>query len=174
MPILNSILIFFIIVGSIITIISFFIPNNQKVAQTNINDSEKLLSLDESLNKTVDDADNALENLNDMSKHIFNEFNDKYQEFLFLYQMLDDKKNEVATLYNRRVTYDDDGQEAKVPQTASEFASSNQNSNLKHVLPRYNEIITLTDKGMSVAEIAKNLGMGQGEVNFILQLGKKR
>ncbi len=41
------------------------------------------------IKKAAEDADNAMEQLDALSKSVFAEFDEKYQELLFLYQMIE-------------------------------------------------------------------------------------
>ncbi|MCL2415176.1 MAG: hypothetical protein FWD01_00010 [Defluviitaleaceae bacterium] len=45
----------------------------------------------------VTEADEAINELNDVSRSVFREFDNKYQELLFLYNLVEEKKQELAT-----------------------------------------------------------------------------
>lgn len=101
------------------------------------------------------EADNAMDEFNNLSKDVFTEFDEKYKELLFLYEMLDSKKNDSTKEVKEAV------------KKAEEKISIMVNPKLK-------EILELKNKGMSISNIAKTLNMGQGEVQLILNLSRNR
>lgn len=121
----------------------------------------KLNEFDSSLNN----ADVALNELNDMSQAVFKQFDEKYQELLFLYNLVDEKKLELEGLSTA-------GASAVRPAAKKiDIAVSDETRpGFKH--KRYAEILKMKNSGMKVSEIAKALDMGKGEVSLILELGK--
>lgn len=101
------------------------------------------------------DADKAIDELNNLSKDVFTEFDEKYKELLFLYEMLDSKKNDSK----------------KEVQEAVKKAETKMSVMIN---PKLKEIMELKNKGMSVSQIARALNMGQGEVQLIINLGRNR
>ena len=51
--------------------------------------NEKLSAFDNS----ISEADSAINELNNMSQNVFKEIDDKYKELLFLYKLIDEKRN---------------------------------------------------------------------------------
>ena len=134
------------------------------------------------MDKSIEEADEAVENLNKLSQSVFDELEKKYQEILFLYSLMDEKKKDITEIYSKPMpvapqTTKSKEAVAEAPQNkesapqedskpAMPLASAIKNPNLK-------QILKLRDEGMDVAEIAKTLDIGQGEVQLILGLGKR-
>jgi len=115
---------------------------------------------------SVEEADEAINELNDVSKSVFKEFDGKYQELLFLYNLIEEKKQELegqpaltmpAAAPRRQVDYviDDSTKKSTLPMTSPKFAN----------------VLELKNKGLSIDEIAQQLNIGKGEVSLILNLG---
>ncbi|MDR1639114.1 MAG: hypothetical protein LBT59_05400 [Clostridiales bacterium] len=134
-----------IIVGSILVIAAL-----ASMAHDRKNGAERRRAEQEAihtLNTAVGEADDAVAEMDKMAKSIFKEMEDKHQELLFLFSLIEGKKGEVAEKHRAQ-------------------------SSLKN--PKLGKIQDLYDKGLSVEEIARALAIGQGEVNLILNLGKGR
>lgn len=112
------------------------------------------------LEVTINDADNAIEELSKMSKNIFDEINSKYQELLYLYSLIDEKHKEINFYYEKT--------DVNVLSNKDFISVLNSNN------PKHKQIRDLNIMGMSVSEIAKHLNLGQGEVKLVLELGKGR
>ena len=109
------------------------------------------------INASVSEADQVMEEINKTAKTIFEELEDKHQELLFLYNMIEERKNdEIGPVSD--IVYSD--------------ARHKRSDNYKN--PKLGKIKTLYDQGMTEEEIAKTLGIGQGEVKLILSIGKGR
>lgn len=111
----------------------------------------------------VKDADDAVEQLNSLTEDMLNEFDEKYQELIFLYQLIDDMKNLESKDYNSDF-YENDNNMKK----------SNKKYNNTINNPKLKEIIKLHEEGKSISEISKSLNIGQGEVKLIMELNKVR
>ena len=139
--------------GLALVIASFFFQSGKKK-----NDAGNYIQIAENLktlNASVEEADNAAEELHKLTGSVMQELDNKYQELLFLYNLIDEKKKELY------VHYRDTGAKPEPKQKKS----------LKH--PKHQEINKMKNDGMAVSDIAKKLGMGQGEVNLILELGNR-
>ncbi|MDR1913030.1 MAG: hypothetical protein LBQ68_00905 [Clostridiales bacterium] len=104
------------------------------------------------INASMTEADQAIDELNKLARNIFDEIEEKHQELLFLYSMLESHKK------------DDTVSEHKESPPKKETYKN----------PKLGKIRSLFDQGMSEDEIAKTLGIGQGEVKLILSLGRER
>jgi len=138
-------------------------------------------SAEETLDKlasTVTDADNAIEELNKLSLNIFDEMSGKYKDLLYLYSLVDQKHQEIKALGANSIA--PTGQSAPPPLQYGPYTDSldkesfmdmfhASGSNQKHV-----EIRALGKQGLTVAQIAKKLNLGQGEVSLVLDLDKSR
>ena len=164
------------LIGIAFIAFSWFMPKKEdKSYSTDYLEIENTIR---AVDQSVKEADSAIENLNRLSTSVFEEFEQKYQEILFLYSLMDEKKKEIADIYAK-----------PLPSTSSESDSGVETPSEEPVLvleqerltpvaplrhPNYDEIMKLSDEGMPVAEIAKELDMGQGEVKLIIELGKGR
>ena len=99
------------------------------------------------ITSSVNEADEAYNSLSRMSQDVLQEFESKYQELLFLYRLVDEKQQDA---------------EVKPVSKAPDKASIN---------PRFDKILQMYRDGMGVDDIAKELGMGKGEVGLIINLG---
>ena len=110
------------------------------------------------IESAVRQIDQSMEELNDITKVLFDELNEKHQELLFLYALIDGKKTETAAQYTSKID--------KIPhkkQKSSPKARLIEN-------PRWRQIQALLAEGLPVSEIAKKLEMGQGEVKLMIEL----
>ena len=123
------------------------------------------------IDTSVKEANQASDKLTKLSKDALEEFDQKYQEILFLYSLMDEKKKDIAEIYNKPIVQD---VQAEVPKPSAPQDTSSPKqvpSLIKN--PNLPQILKLRDDGADVAEIAKTLGMGQGEVQLILGLEKR-
>jgi uncharacterized protein YneR len=114
----------------------------------------------DALNNYVSEADEAITELNDMSKNIFREFDSKYQELLFLYNLIEQKQKNIDKVpfgaeYTQRLD-----SEAAVP----------NDKRRADINPKFANVLELHSGGNSIEEIAKQLNMGKGEISLILNL----
>ena len=111
----------------------------------------------------VKDADNAVEQLNLLTEDMLNEFDEKYQELIFLYQLIDDMKNLESKDYN-----------SDFYENFNDMKKDNKKYNNTINNPKLKEIIKLREEGKNISEISKSLNIGQGEVKLIMELNKVR
>ena len=80
---------------------------------------------------------------------------------LFLYNLIDEKKKETYA------DYKDAGQKSG--------AGPKRDTTRKRAVvhPKHQEIVSLVSQGVALPDVAKKLGMGQGEVSLILELGSR-
>ncbi|MBE6011923.1 MAG: hypothetical protein E7234_05145 [Lachnospiraceae bacterium] len=129
--------------------------------------SEKEKSTDtESLSRYMEEADEAAEDLHKLSQGVIEEINGKYQELIYLYNLIEEKEKKLTIPEFDAYAGDD---YKKIPTKSKE--ASPPKTYFTHN-PRYEEIYSLKKSGLSTGDIAKKLNMGQGEVALILELGK--
>jgi hypothetical protein len=119
------------------------------------------------LNASIGEADETMAEMQKMSKSLLKEIEDKHEELLFLFSLIEEKKidsEEDASEPAPSII------EEEAPPTPPE--TPNRKSSYKN--PKLGKIRDLYDKGLSEEEIARALGIGQGEVKLILNLGKGR
>ena len=96
------ILILMLFVGAFFVIYGSFTEKETTDSQDE-NEAEELLSLAQKLDtleSSVYEADEAVHMLGDMSKNVFKEFDSKYQELLFLYNLVDEKQKKLTLTGN--------------------------------------------------------------------------
>lgn len=125
----------------------------------------------------VVEADEALSDLNDMSKSVFKEFDSKYQELLFLYNLIDEKQKKVGGQVQAQAA-----SAPQIPATQAHTLEKYAESKLDIVIddskkmalnPKFANVLEMHRNGKTVEEIAKQLDIGKGEISLILTLGKK-
>ncbi len=157
----DIILVLLIIIGIILVIFAYA----SKKKDSGDNDYFEANASVQLVKQAIEDADNAIEQLNKMSSNVFEEFEEKYQELLFLYQMIDDMKEKRA-----KIDFNTESQEnISLNRNQGYYESLNSFKN-----PNLEKIRNMQARGLSIAEISKALNMGQGEVKLILELGKAR
>jgi len=109
------------------------------------------------INASMSEADQAMDEINKTAKTIFDELEEKHQELLFLYNMIEERKNEEIG-----------------PASDIIFSEPRPKRADNYKNPKLGKIRALYDQGMTEEEIAKTLGIGQGEVKLILSIGKGR
>lgn len=159
MGIFQIILIIVVFIGMGLILFSFFsYESNQPNATSYIEVDNTIKALDAS----ISEADSAAEELDKMAKSVFEEFDGKYQELLFLYTLIEEKKQETSQGYRKK----------PIEPTSKTDILVDEGFRIQN--PKYNQINEMQQQGQTVAEIAKHLNMGQGEVKLILELGKAR
>jgi hypothetical protein len=146
--------------------------------------------------KTIAELDAALdaslEEINKMGALITKEIDEKYQEILFMYNLISDKQKENWTpsdskpLDNNAVSdmiaQHIEMHSAKLRLIKDEaIAVSNISNNVPVFVhkrptfsnPRHGQIWDMHEQGANVPDIARELGMGQGEVKLILELASR-
>ncbi len=157
----NIILILLMCVG--IGLIIFSALNKKGLKKGN-NDYFEANASVQLVKQAILDADNAIEQLNKISSNVFEEFEEKYQELLFLYQMIDDMKEKREKVDFRANSANESGFAGNVGHRQKTYF---KNPNLEKIKSMY-------EQGLSISEISKALNMGQGEIKLILELGKAR
>lgn len=158
------VLFFTILIGIFLVIYSIIYTkkrNNQSNFEGNYNNGD-ISKIDSIVKTSLEKLDEEITSFEKYSKSAFEELEQKYNELLFLYNLIDDKKLETASSFNKK----------DIPVPVDDNIPSN-NSNLMNN-PKNRDIIQLSKAGLSINEIAKRLGMGQGEVKIVLDLGKAR
>lgn len=152
-----------VLVGIALVIFSLILPKTEPPKESKqlpaIN-AEKTVEL--SIIQAEKSIEKSIEEFDKMSREVFEQLDQKYQELLFLYSLIDEKKSEIANLYSETSKI----QQLPVlkPEKQEVIVSS----------PKHQEVKKLVQKGHDISEIAKMLGIGQGEVKLILDLGKTR
>ena len=113
----------------------------------------------------------CISELNKMGSLIKSDIDAKYKEILFLYNLMEDKHKQIEALVLKNdalAGFDNVIKEtlpAAPPQGESDFPRA--------LLPNHKIIIQMSERGQSVADIARELGIGQGEVKLILSIASR-
>jgi len=90
------------VVGIVLIVYSILIYNKaDKSGSTGYFETANTLKF---LESSIDEIDKTMDELNETSKHIFEEMEGKYKELLLLYSLIDEKKKELADLYSIKPT----------------------------------------------------------------------
>ena len=138
--------------------------------------------------------DICISELNKMGSLIKSELDAKYKEILFLYELIEDRhkqieglvtKNEiranfedvaeesedVAPFYEEVYGIEEFGEPVYEPEAPAQIESQDDYS--RSYIPDHKVILEMSDRGMQISDIAKELGIGQGEVKLILKIARK-
>ena len=136
----------------------------------------------------------CISELNKLGNLIKSDLDAKYKEILFLYDLIEDKHKQIdALVKNMRKSFDDVVEEAEVkevmpayeelynfeefvPQRIPEPYNEPAQIEPEHprsFVPDHKAILQMSEQGLAVADIAKELGIGQGEVKLILNIANK-
>jgi len=158
----DIILVLLVIIGVILVIFACVSRNKNDNGDNDYFEANASVQL---VKQAIADADNAIEQLNKISSDVFDEFEEKYQELLFLYQMIDAMKEK-----REKFDFNTDSQKG----TGFEKTQDSHGSFISFKNPNFEKIRNMQKQGLSISEISKALNMGQGEIKLILELGKAR
>lgn len=106
----------------------------------------------------IEEADTVINEMDDFSKAIFKELNNKYDEVVNLYSLTEDK--------NLKSNLDLDEDMILEEHTIKRVGKSKKQND------KAEQILNFHLKGMSESEIAKKMDIGRGEVKFCLNSQK--
>jgi len=142
--------------------------------------------VDNYVEDTIEKTEAALDKLmnekisaiNDFSKDVLTEIKRNHEEVIFLYNMLTDKekvvKNTVKDVEAVKVSIAKINEEPKIEIIKPEKKSPMKASNIKELTNNNDMILALYEQGNSNIQIAKELGLGIGEVRLVIDLFKTR
>jgi len=122
-------------------------------------------------NNVSDDADDAISEFGDMSKSVFKEFDNKYQELLFLYSLIDEKQKNITQAEPPNTAARFKGQASVLEEYAKRVDIAVDDSKKMNINPKFASILKMYKEGQTVEEIARKMDMGKGEVELIITLG---
>ncbi len=155
-------------------------------------DREKLeLRLDEafnSINIALETFDVQTTDFNKTVELIFREIEEKYQELFLLYGLIEEQKNSVGEMSKERIALLKSADGSKVsadasseienklieakPEAKAEAPKPTLHKDFLFKNKNAEQIFKLSDEGMGVADIAKKLSIGAGEVQLLLNIRK--
>jgi len=157
MDFIQILLIMGVVTGSVLVLVSCFGKKNEEPVNNADFNIQKLDAPAElTLGKKLEAVDNSISEADNVMK----EMDQKYNELLYLYNLIDEKQKNISTITPPLVPVVP--ARAVIHETAPVLK--------KQINPRSENIIRMKHNGMSVAQIAKELKMGQGEVSLILRL----
>ncbi len=151
-----------LILGIGLVLFSLILPKNELETK---NDELETNAI-EAIDRSITEMDKTMDEFNNMAQDVFKQLDEKYQELLFLYSLIEEKRAEIADIYAQT-----GGVKQSTPPPKPQVI---ENKPPQFTNPKHQEINTLVQRGYSVADIAKTLNIGQGEVKLILELGKAR
>ena len=192
-----------LIIGVAVIIISSIIVNRKPKEGDNNDDSdvqEKLALIreqyKESLTATSDElitnAEDYLSRLSnekimavsEFSDQILDKINHNHEEVVFLYNMLNNKERELKEFAKELDNSKDVTKESKSSKRVNVQAQVIDNDGISSVDKDLNqnqsfsinnkEILKLYSEGLSIMDISRQLGIGQGEVKLIIDLYKDK
>ena len=144
-----------ILLGMAFIMFSFFI-SERKIEETPLVDQEEIdLKLEALNNKIIE--------LNEYSLFMQKELEDKHKELLFLYQMINDKKEQLIKTENIGTEANDKTLHLEDQKPLNDRKPHKNNNEM---------ILDLSIQGYQIHEIARMLNIGQGEVKLVLDLYK--
>lgn len=165
-----------VIVGIILVVISLIL-GVKRTEEIEMNQFDSTTEKQNELIKVIEDADDAIEQLNSVSKSIFEEQEQKYQELLYLYQIIDDKKQELLNVFDKMTSmkFKEDLNENVKEESfkVADIVNKEDENNFAVTNSKHNEIIDLYNSGHTVTQIAQQLNIGQGEVSLVIKLNKR-
>ncbi len=205
-----------LIVGCIVFILSFFIPSKNEdqikeiktIAKDEIRDlvveemkfvkSDIEDIVDETVQYSLEKTERSLERLtnekimavNEYSDTVLDEVNKNHKEVLFLYEMLNDKHEQIkdtfseisATVRNSNTVVESPKEDIQKPQEKKDSTTTKQplidgailkEKEIEEHVHNSNELILEMYKiGKSKTEIAQELNLGVGEVKLVIDLYK--
>ncbi len=200
-----------VLIGIVLIVVALI---SMKVQKNNSTDDLSGLNVNntiEAIHHSVNEAELTIDEIEKTSEQVLTELESKYQELLFLYSLVDQKKGDLLGKVDVQINESKDRKPGSVPSSFSSVfeaahstssarseadrnrsvtdatgaarplkkenqlaASGGSSANAATLLnnQRYKDVIAMQKKGMSYSEMAKTLGIGQGEVKLIIDLGK--
>ena len=141
----------------------------------------------------------CINELNKIGNLIKSDLDAKYKEILFLYNLMEEKHKQIEALVSKSKTRDsfnevarevdakevmpayeelydfDEFVEQDFPEPDSEPISPVQNDSdvSRAFIPDHKVILSMSERGLGIADIARELGIGQGEVKLILNIASR-
>lgn len=117
----------------------------------------------------------CINELNKLGSLIKSDLDAKYKEILFLYDLIEDKHKQIEVLVSKK-DYEEP-EPLKFLEPTDEMAVTSYNETESDyprlIKPDHKIILQKSEQGLGVADIAKELGIGQGEVKLILNIASK-
>ena len=109
--------------------------------------------------------------LNKMGSLIKSDIDAKYKEILFLYNLMEDKHKQIEALVSKndaRLSFNE-----AIKEVLPSASARSENDPPRVLSPNHKTILQMNEQGQGVADIARELGIGQGEVKLILSIANR-
>lgn len=151
-----------IIIGLVLIGVSLYLIKKEDKEREKLN-----IKLDEafaSINTSMESFEKQNSDFNNTCELIFREIEEKYQELLLLYGLINEYKSDESRNNGEVEIKSELKKESKNKESVdNSFIYKNKNAK---------EIFKLYDEGMNISDIAKKLSIGKGEVQLILNIRK--
>ncbi len=131
------------------------------------------------LKEIIEDAKDMIEELNKFSDYIVTQMDIKNKELLINLKAYDEKLNSLEAKANKYSYKNEPVIENvyidQVEYPEYDYAEKNINNGREkapQISNKYKQVIEMSNQGMSCTEIARELNIGKGEIELILELGK--
>lgn len=164
---MEVIIITMLIIGLVLIVVSMLMIKKDEYSRKNLN--QKLDDAVNVVNYSLDNFEIQTNEFNKTCELIFVEIDEKYQELLYLYNLIEEQQinsvaqnNEYTKLEEQENIIEEKIEKPK-KKVDNRFIFKNKNAV---------EIFKLYDDGVPISEIAKSLSIGQGEVKLMLNIRK--
>lgn len=169
---MEATIIFLLVVGLVLIIVSIYLIKKEDKERAELN--VRIDDVFKAVNSSLEMIDNNSTEFNNLCELIFREIDEKYQELLTIYSLIEQYKSEFENV-------DISNEDVNVKK--NDDKKSNNKDELKKLVSTYDdafvyknknakEIFSLYDSGMSINNIAKKLSIGKGEVQLMLNIRK--
>lgn len=148
---ISLLIILLLIVGIVLIIISLVQKDHPK---QNKNDKRY-----DSLQPSLDEANQAIKDLNELHEYMMGELNKKQKELMLIYDIIDEKERKLKEVQGTTLK--------EVPKTQK---PDDNYSNLVEEFSTREQVKDMYAKGMNIETIAKTLNIGKGEVQLLISL----
>lgn len=161
---MEATIIVMLIIGFILIGVSIFLIKKEDKERAELN--TKIDEVFTSINSSLEMIENNSVEFNNLCEIIFKETEEKYQELLLLYSLIEEQKSKDTD------KPESDNKNQIQNQTQKDDISRIKDNSFIYKNKNSKEIFKLYDSGVSISDIAKRLSIGKGEVQLILNIRK--
>ncbi|WP_105618027.1 DUF6115 domain-containing protein [Vallitalea okinawensis] len=151
---ISFLIILLLIIGIVLIIISLMQKDHPKQYKNDDNDKKY-----EALQPSLDEANQAIKDLNELHEYMMSELNKKQKELMLIYDIIDEKERKLKEL-----------QEIPLKEPMKNQKVISDPSTLDEELSTRERVKDMYEKGMNIETIAKTLNIGKGEVQLLISL----
>lgn len=175
MEALQVTIVFLLLVGIFMVFYAYKNLKNEKKIEVDTSKYDEMFDI---LNISVDEANKSGEDLNKMATEIFTELENKHQELMVIYKLIDEKGDKTEKVETRsqkiQATNKVVEHNNNLNTIPNEFKINIENNmqNTKKSNKKKEDVLALKNQGMDVDEIAKKLSLGKREVKLIIDFSE--